>query len=204
VKLFGSRGPAYKPGSRFEYSNYGFIMLGVVVERVTGESYHDYVRTHVYAPAGMNDTGSEPEDVTVPNRSIGYTTDKGKIVPNTDTLPYRGTSAGGGYSTVGDLLKFANALQAHVLLDAQHTDMLTTGKVRMPTLPDVDRKYAFGFGDQIENGIRCFGHDGGAPGLNGSLDICPATGYTVIALANVDPPAASDVVDFIINNMALP
>jgi D-alanyl-D-alanine carboxypeptidase len=204
VQLFGNRGPAFKPGSRFEYSNYGYILLGAVVQRVSGQSYYDYVRAHIYQPAGMNDTGSEPEDVAVPNRSIGYTTDKGEVVPNTDTLPYRGTSAGGGYSTVGDMLRFANALQGHVLLDAVHTAMLTTGTIRMPTLPDLDRRYAFGFGDQVQNGIRCFGHNGGAPGMSGSLEICPDTAYTVVALANVDPPAADNVTDFVINNMPLP
>lgn len=203
VRLFGSRAPAFTPGSKFEYSNYGFILLGVAIERVSGESYYDYVRTHVYEPARMTSTGSDPEDVPVANRSVGYTTDKGKTVANTDTLPYRGTSAGGGYSTVGDLLGFANALQAHVLLNPEYTAMLTTGRVRMPAMPDENRKYAFGFGDQLQNGIRCFGHDGGAPGMNGALDICPVPGYTFVALANVDPPAADDLADFAVDNMPL-
>jgi D-alanyl-D-alanine carboxypeptidase len=78
----------------------------------------------------MTSSGSEPEDVAVPDRSIGYTRMAGPdLHPNTDTLPYRGTSAGGGYSTVDDLLKFANALEDHKLLNAEFTDMFTTGKV---------------------------------------------------------------------------
>src|SRR5256885_17175490 len=100
--------------------------------------------------------------------------------PNTETLPYRGTSAGGGYSTVEDLLRFANALNAHTLLDARYADMLTTGKVDTPG----GGRYAFGFEDRMVNGTRCFGHGGGAPGMNGDLTICPAAGYVVAVLAN--------------------
>jgi D-alanyl-D-alanine carboxypeptidase len=203
VKLYGTRGPAFTPGSRFDYSNYGFILLGVAIEHASGQSYYDYVRTHVYQPAGMTSTGSEPEDVPVRNRAVGYTVDKGKITANTSTLPFRGTSAGGGYSTVGDLLRFANALQSHLLLNPTYTVMLTTGKVRESSFPDEDDKYAYGFDDQTQNDIRCFGHNGGAPGMSGSLEICPGPGYTVVALANIDPPAADDVTDFVIDNMPL-
>jgi D-alanyl-D-alanine carboxypeptidase len=151
----------------------------------------------------MTSTGSEPENVPVSGRSVGYTVVKGKTVPNTGTLPYRGTSAGGGYSTAGDLLRFANALASHVLLNPQYTVMLTTGRVRMPSLPDEDRLYALGFSDRTANGIRCFGHDGGAPGMNGVLDVCPVPGYTFVALANSDPPAADALADFAIDNMPL-
>jgi CubicO group peptidase (beta-lactamase class C family) len=115
---------------------------------------------------------------------------------NTDTLPYRGTSAGGGYSTVEDLFRFATALQTNKLLDAQHTELLTTGKV------DTGRgKYAFGFQDDVINGTRCFGHGGGAPGMNGALQICPGPGYVIVVLANLDPPAASRVADFVTNRL---
>ena len=80
----------------------------------------------------MTSTGSLPEDHAVPDRSIGYTKPPGTTAwaPNTDTLPYRGTSAGGGYSTVGDLARFAHALLSHKLLDADSTELLTTGKVK--------------------------------------------------------------------------
>lgn len=203
VKLYGTRGVAFKPGSRFAYSNYGFVLLGVIVQRVSGESYYAYVREHVYAPAGMTSSGSQPEDRTVPKRSIGYTAAGGKIAPNTGTLPYRGTSAGGGYSTVGDLLRFANALMSDKLLDAAHTKMLITGREPMRTVPDIVRYYAFGFADQRLNGIRCYGHDGGAPGMSGSLLTCPQDGYTIAVLANVDPPAADLVTNFILNRLPL-
>jgi CubicO group peptidase (beta-lactamase class C family) len=155
------------------------------------------VRDHIFKPAGMTATASDPEDQTVSERSIGYAGMGGSgWRPNTDTLPYRGTSAGGGYSTVEDLLRFATALQTHKLLNAQYTEMLTAGKVDTP-----GGKYAFGFQDQMINGTRCFGHGGGAPGMNGALLICPVPGYVVSVLANMDPPAASRVADFITNRL---
>src|SRR5208282_3108804 len=120
VTLYGKRGPLFVPGSKFDYSNYGMVLAGVVIERVSGQSYYDYVQDHIYKPAGMTLSGSLPEDQVVAGRSIGYTRSEGngEWVPNTDSLPYRGTSAGGGYSTVGDLLRFANALLSHKLLNA--------------------------------------------------------------------------------------
>ncbi len=201
IKLYGKRGPRFPPGSRFEYSNYGFILLGKIVENASGEDYYDYVNKHIYEPANMNSTGSLPENESVPDRSVGYTSEHGKLVSNADTLPYRGISAGGGYSTVGDLLRFADALQSNRLLEEKYTSMLTTGRVLMPALPDVQRKYAFGFADQTQNGIRCFGHDGGAPGMSGMLQICPANGYVIAVLANIDPPVADFVADFIVNRL---
>src|SRR6266571_2116259 len=93
VTLYGSRPLKFEPGSKWEYSNYGFILLGVVIEKVSGQSYYDYVRDHVYKPAGMTTSGSEPEDQAVSDRSVGYTSmGGGSEHPNTETLPYRGTS----------------------------------------------------------------------------------------------------------------
>jgi D-alanyl-D-alanine carboxypeptidase len=177
-------------------------MLGVIVERVSGKSYYDYVSENIYAPAGMTSTGSFSEDQKVPDRSIGYTQFDGEALhPNTDTLPYRGTSAGGGYCTVEDFLRFANALADHKLLNAQNTDLLTTGKVDTPR----GSKYAFGFMDnEAGTPMRHFGHGGGAPGMNGELQIFPLTGYVIIVLSNLDPPAASRVSDFIVNRLPLP
>ena len=198
VKLYGQRELKFEPGSRWEYSNYGFVLLGAVIEKVSGQSYYDYVREHVYVPAGMTSTGSDPESQALPDRSIGYTKmDAGsQLKPNTDTLPYRGTSAGGGYSTVEDLARFATAIEQNKLLNAHYTELLTTGKAGTP-----DNSYAYGFGDRKINGTRCFGHGGGAPGMNGDLEICPASGYVVAVLANMDPPAASRISEFITNRL---
>lgn len=200
VKLYGNRGPGFEPGSRWQYSNYGFLLLGVIVEKVSGQNYYDYVRDHIFKPAGMIATASEPEDQVVADRSVGYMRPDGTgWQRNTDTLPYRGTSAGGGYSTVEDLLKFATALQTNQLLKPQYTEMLTTGKVETPN----GGKYAYGFQEATVNGTRCFGHGGGAPGMNGELKICPGPGYVVAVLANLDPAAATRVANFITNRLPI-
>jgi D-alanyl-D-alanine carboxypeptidase len=196
VKLYGKRGLEFKPGSRWAYSNYGFILLGAIIEKVTGHSYYDYVQQHIYAPAGMTRSGSLPEDHAVPDRSIGYTKPPGTTgwVANTDTLPYRGTSAGGGYSTVEDLARFAHALLSHKLLSPHSTKLLITGKVKAGP----GAKYAYGFEDaRHPDGNGWVGHGGGAPGINGDLKIYPKPGYVVAVLANLDPPAAQRISEYL-------
>jgi len=89
VKLYGARGLEFEPGTRWQYSNYGFLLLGVIVERASGLSYYDCVRDRIFKPAGMTGSGSEPEDAAVPGRAKGYMRQKGAWVLNTDTLPYR-------------------------------------------------------------------------------------------------------------------
>ena len=196
VRLYGRRGLEFEPGSDWVYSNYGFLLLGAVIERVTGQSYYDYVQQHVYAPAGMTRSGSLPENQAIPDLSTGYTLPPGAAgwAPNTDTLPYRGTSAGGGYSTVEDLARFADALLGHKLLSPDATKLLTTGKVDSMLGPGV--RYAYGFGDaRAPDGSGWVGHGGGAPGMNGDLRMYPESGYVVAVLANVDPPAAQRISD---------
>lgn len=88
---------------------------------------------------------------------------------------------------------FADALSGHKLLNGEYTDLLTTGKVKTPG----GFKYAYGFGDATKDGVRSVGHSGGAPGMNGDLAIYPESGYVVAVLANMDPPAAQRLAEFI-------
>jgi len=187
VKLFGSRPVAFEPGSRMEYSNYGFILLGRIIELVSGEPYQKYVEEHVYRPAGMMHTDSRPEADHASGRAIGYTSGRNGLAPNTDGMPWSGTSAGGGYSTVGDLFLFAEALQAGKLLDLK---LLHEATQASPRRPD----YGMGFYVLPAGG---YGHGGGAPGINGELHILPQDGYVLVALANRDPWMASNMVDFL-------
>ena len=196
VKLYGKRGPEFEPGSSWAYSNYGFILLGRVIEKVTGHRYYDYVQQHIYAPAGMTRTGSLPENEAVPDRAVGYTKLPGTTAwaPNSDTLPYRGTSAGGGYSTVEDLARFAHALLSHELLNPDTTKLLITGKVKAGP----GARYAYGFEDARDaDGNGWVGHGGGAPGINGDLKIYAKSGYVVAVLANLDPPAAQRISEYL-------
>ena len=189
VRLYGSRGLDFEPGARFEYSNYGFVLLGAVIESVSGTSYYGYVRKHVFGPAGMTATDSLPESQDVTNRAVGYMRPSNAAAwePNTDTLPWRGTAAGGGYSTVGDLMRFAQALSSGRLISKK---MLSEA-----TRPHQEQ-YGYGFDVQGEGRLRSYGHGGGAPGINGELRVFPELGYVVVGLSNLDPPVASELVEF--------
>ncbi len=197
VALFGARPPLFAPGARTQYSNYGFMLMGRIVEVVSGQSYDDYIAAHIFAPAHMTATGNQPETVILPHRAVGYMTRGQRLISAADTQPWRGTPAGGGYSTVGDLAKFADALMANKLLDAAHTTLLTTGGFNGPD----GKLLRYDFGAPAGDGRRFFGHGGGAPGMNGELRIFPAepghAAATIVILANRDPPVATAAANFI-------
>ncbi|MGH9329458.1 MAG: serine hydrolase domain-containing protein, partial [Vicinamibacterales bacterium] len=187
LKLYGSRALVHEPGVEHRYSNYGYVLLGALIEKVSGTPYYDYVRARVFRPAGMDSTDSLPETDRVANRSIGYMQRDGAWTANTETLPWSGTAAGGGYSTVGDLFRFAQALESGKLLPKAMLAEATTPQ---------RQQYGYGFGIQGEGPLRRYGHGGGAPGMNGDLRVYPELGYVLVGLSNLDPPAASRVVDF--------
>ena len=188
----------FEPGEKFAYSNSGPIVLGLIIEAISGMSYYDYIAENIYNPAGMANSGCFEVDLPVENLAIGYT----KLGHDAETSGYprknnlfmhavKGGPAGGGYSTVGDLLKFANALTSNRLLSAAYTDTVTIGKVEMGP----GMKYAYLFGDEIYNGQGMFGHNGGAPGMNSALRIFPESGYTIAVMSNYDPPASEKVAE---------
>jgi CubicO group peptidase (beta-lactamase class C family) len=195
VKLYGSRGLEFEPGSKWSYSNYGFALLGAVIEKVSGVSYYEYVRKNIFEPAGMHATDSLPEVERVAQRSVGYMRKNGAWAKNDDTLPWRGTSAGGGYSTVGDLFRFAQALSGGKLVKPELFAEMTSKQASAPQMP-AGTGYGFGMMVSEEPQGKRFGHGGGAPGMNGELRIYPRTGTVVVVLANLDPPAATRLADF--------
>ncbi len=167
LPLFANEALAFEPGTKRAYSNGGYIVLGAIIEKVTGQSYYDYVREHIFKPAGMTNTDAFFSDAKTPNLAEGYRlNEKGERVNNVDTRPARGSSAGGGYSTTEDLLKFSNALLANKLISAGNTKRIVGGGL---------------------------GIAGGAPGINSELEIDPASGYTIVVMGNYDPPNAANV-----------
>jgi CubicO group peptidase (beta-lactamase class C family) len=189
VNLYGNRDLAFEPGSQFQYSNYGFVLLGAIIEAVTGRSYYDHVREQVFEPAGMTRTDSLPEEDVVDERAVGYLKQNGTLAPNTGTLPWRGTAAGGGYSTVRDLEAFAQALLSGKLL-SKETFAEATKAHR--------NNYGFGFVVKGKyDGTVTWGHSGGAAGMNGELVVNPESGWVVVALSNLDPPVASRLVSYL-------
>jgi CubicO group peptidase (beta-lactamase class C family) len=174
LPLFVDEPLQFEPGAKQSYSNAGYIVLGLIIERVTGEKYRDYVQKHIFIPADMKDTGFYTIDEKVANRATGYTLhghdhELTERQVNTASLPGRPSSAGGAYATAGDLLRFVNALQANNLTSQKWTNWI--------------------FGDSFEGaGKPSLGIAGGAPGLNAAVEL--DKGWTVIAMSNYDPPSA--------------
>lgn len=187
---FSARPLEFEPGSQDAYSNYGYILLGSVIEAVSGTSYYDYVEQHVYRPAGMSSTGAEPESEAVPRRAHAYTRTDGRWTRETESLPWRGTAAGGGYTTAGDLMRSATALNNGTLLSARSLEAAIRAQNHKAW-------YGYGFMVSGEGGQRQFGHEGGAPGANAILNVKPAAGYVVIGLSNVDPAAMENTVNYV-------
>ena len=196
LPLFRDQPPAFEPGARFAYSNGGFMLLGAIIEQVTGQSYYDYVRANICAPAGMTETECFEVDADVPNLATGYThrsplgiLHPGRRWSNIFLHVAKGGPAGGGFSTAPDMLRFATALQEHRLLDPAHTDLVLTGKIDCGP----NMRYSYGFFDDRSGGARVVGHAGGFSGINSVLDMYPDLGYNVVVMSNYDPPTASRV-----------
>ncbi len=189
LPLFVNEPLLFEPGTSRSYSNAGYIVLGLIIEKVSGESYYDYVRQHVFLPAGMKDTDASMQDAIVPNRAVGYTRESEDGKPQTGpkrinlyTLPARSSSAGGGYSTAPDLLAFDAALRADRLLSPAWTGWYFSDKSTAPAADAAPRKHSGGSG-----------FAGGSPGVNGVIETDLDTGYSIIVLSNDDPPSAETV-----------
>jgi D-alanyl-D-alanine carboxypeptidase len=195
TKVFGNRALTFEPGSKWDYSNYGYILLGLVIERVSGETYYNYVRRHVFSAAGMRETTYPVEDEQYRPPSANYThMSFGPGGPRNDLQlsrvegePHRGTSAGGAFSTVGDLDRFANAL-----LDGRLVSRQTLTKLFDPTrVPGgVNNKYGVEIGAD-SSGRTWFGHRGGSPGTDGQLRIYQDQHLDIAVLSNLDSPSAA-------------
>ncbi|EJL30381.1 penicillin-binding protein, beta-lactamase class C [Caulobacter sp. AP07] len=196
VRLYGPRAPVFEPGARWGYSNYGFVLLGAILERVGGQPYEAWFAERVFRPAGMTATSQRPDGGGPTALPYTGTVRSGLHAPT----PYLGLPAGGGYSTVDDLRAFATALNDHRLLDPRHTALLTTGRVDASG----GSRWALGFRVQTRNGEPCHGHGGGAPGVNGDLAIYPRSGYVTIALANRSHPMAANASEYAGNRLPTP
>ncbi len=183
LETHSTRAPAFPPGTKVDYSNYGFVLLGAIIENVTGRNFYDVLREEVFEPAGMHATGAEPESVKLPRRAVGYYLKAGEWTDAAATLPWRGTAAGGGYSTVGDLFKFAQALQSGKLLSPEMLAQATSPQMS-------GNWYGFGFITVGEGPLRRYGHGGDADGMNADFRVFPESGWVLISLTNIDPPAA--------------
>jgi CubicO group peptidase (beta-lactamase class C family) len=185
VRLYGERPPQFEPGSRWGYSNYGFVLLGRILEVVRAKPYASLVEDQVFRPAGMAST-SMAFDHARPT-AAAYTGARAtglKALP-----PYVGLPAGGGYSSVDDLHAFVAALRNGRLVRRE-----TLAAMVEPRVVAGSAHWGLGFAVRTRNGLSYFGHGGAAPGVNGDLAVFPD--YTTIVLCNRGHPAAACVADF--------
>jgi CubicO group peptidase (beta-lactamase class C family) len=178
--------PAFEPGTGFQYSNTGMLLLGVVIESVTGKSYFDYVCENVFDAAGMVNSDSYEMDYPVENLAIGYSRDNKSPYGWQNNLykhVIKGGPAGGGFSTVHDLHHFAMAMKAGKLVSSESLDEMW--KIHG------GRNYGYGF--VIENGHngKVVGHSGGFPGINSILKIYLDKDYIVAVMSNYDGAATA-------------
>jgi CubicO group peptidase (beta-lactamase class C family) len=183
AKLFWDEPLLFEPGTGDEYSNGGPVVLGLIIEAVTGQDYYEYIRQNVYGPAGMAHSDHYDKFENISGKATGYfaVTEGGEEISNFDDLGRIGSAAGGGYASANDLLKFAERLYDGTLIDAEHREMMTTMKT--------PGGYAYLYLDGRVNGRRYVGHNGGAPGINAEFSVFPDSGYVVIVLANQDSAA---------------
>ena len=174
----------FSPGAKFQYSNTGYILLGWVIERVSGQIYRDFVRQNIFEPLGMTDSGYDSTNAFIPQRAAGYRTGA-RGLRNANYLDMRVPFAAGGlYSTTCDLLKWTQALYGGRLLRPTSLAQMTKpGR----------GGYALGLVVGEKNGRRRFAHAGGIDGFGAFLAYFPASGVTIVVLANVEGPAAPEL-----------
>ncbi len=183
LELFEENPLEFEPGTNRRYSNAGYIVLGLIIEKISRQDYYTYVRENIFERAGMENTDSYPMDEITPNLATGYThpeNDNAKWISNIYTAPGRGSSAGGGYSTVEDIFKFVHALRNGKLLSPKYSAWMLTGD-----LPAADPELPLTRGD--------FGIAGGAPGINAAIEFNAENGDLIIVLGNYDLPATMEV-----------
>ena len=204
VPFYADEPLSFTPGDRMQYSNSGFALLGLIVERVSGQSFYDYMKRNVIERAGMSraafvDLRSRPTDI-----AVGYTKPEnggGEDVPNWSLIEQHSSPAGGAYASATDLVAFSRALWSGKLVGRELTRQFTTGQVTMGP-PTQQMQYAFGFGVGRLGRWRHVGHNGGAPGANAEFLMFPDQGIDVVVLANMDDPAATDVIRRVSNSIA--
>ncbi|MEP1096979.1 MAG: serine hydrolase domain-containing protein [Cyclobacteriaceae bacterium] len=182
--------PSFAPGERFQYSNTGMLLLGVVIEKISKRNYFEYVRGNIYEPAEMMSTDSYEMDQPVENLAIGYTHSEDNEFGWENNLfkhVIKGGPAGGGFSTVRDLHKFSMALTGEKLLSKSSLKLLWKSHTS---------RYGYGFSLRASQAGKVVGHGGGFPGINSNLDIFPDSNYIVIVMSNYSS-AASPVAEAI-------
>lgn len=175
------------PGKQLNYSNSGYVLLGRIIENVSGENYFDYIQHHIFESAQMTSSGFDREDEVVPGLAVGYYQDDGVFSrtwkANWVQSVYEGSPAGGGYSTNADLLRFAAALHDGRLLNSATLAKMFDGEV--PN--DGPGAIGAGIDDRLSHGRHIRGHQGGIEGTTADLEMVWETGAAVALTSNEGP-----------------
>ena len=174
---------SFRPGQQYQYSNAGYILLGAIIEKVSGRSFHDYVRDNVFRKAGMTDTDFYRLDLKPPKISIGYKEAPGGTRnSNVADLGILGTPANMAFATARDMSRFADALRDGRLVGKPVLDQLWNG------VTEERDGSEYGYGAHIDSydGERIVWHGGGAPGVTNRFEIYPDRGTSVVVLTNYD------------------
>jgi len=196
VPLFASDTLLSTPGTKYDYSASGFVILGLIIEKVSGQNYYDYLQENVFEPAGMDNTTELEVDSIVPNKASGYTTFFGEneIAKRNDYYLSKASPAGFHYSTVDDLLKFSVSLRNGTLLKQETAELMFKPKVK-----GYNTYIGYGIDVDLRYNQTILGHSGGWYGVHCELMDFTKDGYTVVILSNFDDggeSGASLVADF--------
>lgn len=176
---------AYTPGTKWAYSNLGFLTLGILIHRVAGEFYGDFLEQRIFRPLDMKSTRIISEADIVPNRAAGYRLVKGELKNQEWVAPMMNTTADGSlYFTVLDLAKWDAALYTERLLNRSSLDQMWTVAKLKDGQPNQGH-YGFGWFIDDRHGHRCIHHDGAWQGFQTAIDRYVDDQLTVIALCNL-------------------
>lgn len=166
----------FEPGTRFSYTNSGYILLGLVIEQVSNQSFESFIQSKILYPLEMHNTGVITNEKIVPNLAQGYTTSP-RSVKKAAYINYRQPYASGNmYSTPADLWKFTQAVMNSSLLSKEETEEIF----------NVSEQYGYGWGIRQFDGIKAYGHHGGMNGFVGSITYIPSKEYFICFLTNDD------------------
>jgi CubicO group peptidase (beta-lactamase class C family) len=184
VARFRDKPLEFQPGEKMSYSNSGYVLLGYLIEKISGESYEKFVQENIFTPLGMKDSGYDSNSAIIPHRAAGYV--PGPTGPTNAgfinmTVPL---SAGALYSTTEDLLRWEQGLFGGKLLSSSSLQEMTT-----PFKND----YAFGLQVHTVNGRKAIDHGGGIEGFNTTLAYYPDDKLTVIVLGNLNGSAPQEI-----------
>jgi len=184
LQIFAADPLVAKPGTKFNYSTYGYTLLGCVLEGATSQKYVDFVRENVFKPARMEHTQADDFFAVIPHRARWYHKDKAGVVRNAGVLDSSYKIPGGGLiSSADDMAQFEAAILADKLLKRTTRDLMWT--ILKPT-EGKPSHYALGWFVAEKFGLRTAGHTGGQQGTDTAFLIAPDRRAGVVVLANMD------------------